>query len=205
MAGRSFSLASQSPTADVRSWQEFGSDRPSRIRTEIESQSSMSIYVASYKQRCCKILCMQGGRYLPNCQPPTHAIFYRLTALQQYRPSLLGVQPHQNSADILPRVQRERRPCTSASDNNSTEPTAQASLPRTNAHFEVGSHLRTGSSVCPVGLQDAINGGVFNPATMKTPFDCGTGNYTFPNNLTPLGIAVNVSMSPQILPSLVCP
>ena len=56
-----------------------------------------------------------------------------------------------------------------------TAPSLRAPIPRTNQYLEAGVHLGTVETTCPSGLQQAINGGVSNLATITTPFECTTG------------------------------
>nr|KAK5451168.1 hypothetical protein LTR18_001185 [Exophiala xenobiotica] len=59
-------------------------------------------------------------------------------------------------------------------------PSSHATIPRTNMMNESGSHIGAGENAITIGLQKAINAGIYNPGT-PVEFDCPTGNCTFPD------------------------
>ncbi|KAK5449383.1 hypothetical protein LTS15_008927 [Exophiala xenobiotica] len=59
-------------------------------------------------------------------------------------------------------------------------PSSRATIPRTNMMNESGSHIGAGENAITIGLQKAINAGIYNPGT-PVEFDCPTGNCTFPD------------------------
>ncbi|KAF8860794.1 hypothetical protein BDZ45DRAFT_298933 [Acephala macrosclerotiorum] len=58
--------------------------------------------------------------------------------------------------------------------------TSNASIPRTNQYINGGIHIGANLDTVDLGLQSAVNVGVFSPSSVATPFTCPTGNCTFP-------------------------
>ncbi|KUJ14986.1 uncharacterized protein LY89DRAFT_698506 [Mollisia scopiformis] len=57
---------------------------------------------------------------------------------------------------------------------------SEASIPRTNLYSNSGIHIGANLDSVDLGMQSAVNVGVFSPDTVTTPFTCDTGNCTFP-------------------------
>jgi hypothetical protein len=56
----------------------------------------------------------------------------------------------------------------------------RAFIPRTNGFSNVGTHIGAVADSVDLGMQSAVNVGIFAPATVAIPFTCSTGNCAFP-------------------------
>ncbi|KAI1609121.1 hypothetical protein EDD37DRAFT_653268 [Exophiala viscosa] len=75
------------------------------------------------------------------------------------------------------------------SDPANTNTSSNATIPRTNSH---GVLIDTMGGLLPPGLRSAINAGVFAPGSI-VPFDCSSGNCTFPDTFHTMGYASTCS------------
>ncbi|KAK0101354.1 hypothetical protein ONS95_006529 [Cadophora gregata] len=57
---------------------------------------------------------------------------------------------------------------------------SQGFIPRTNSFSNRGIHIGANLNTVDLGMQSAVNVGIFSPSTVITPFTCSTGNCTFP-------------------------
>jgi hypothetical protein len=76
---------------------------------------------------------------------------------------------------------------------NAIESSVNATIPRTNVFYEVDYHIAAGMGLLPAGMQTAINAGLFSPAGVTIPFNCPTGNCTFPNKYHTMGYCSSCS------------
>ena len=66
--------------------------------------------------------------------------------------------------------------------------TAPAVIPRVNSYVDPQFfHDGAGSEVLGIGTQAAVQAGLFAPATISIPYNCATGNCSFPNEYHSLG------------------
>ncbi|KAL9106294.1 MAG: hypothetical protein Q9227_008694 [Pyrenula ochraceoflavens] len=67
-----------------------------------------------------------------------------------------------------------------------------ATVPRTNNYNETGRHTGAGEASLSLGMQNAINGGIFNPGD-PVNYQCPTGNCTFSKHYHTVGFCGNCS------------
>ena len=78
-----------------------------------------------------------------------------------------------------------------------------ANLPRSSVYDEQGLHANAGYTTPSVGLISAVAAGVFNPGFIALPFDCPTGNCSFPQPYSTLGYCASckdISHTIQVIP-----
>ena len=77
---------------------------------------------------------------------------------------------------------------------------SQAFIPRTNSFNNRGIHIGANLNSVDLGMQSAVNVGIFSPSTIHTPFTCSTGNCTFPEyrSIAYCGSCIDISSNVTI-------
>ncbi|KAH7395883.1 hypothetical protein BKA64DRAFT_577223 [Cadophora sp. MPI-SDFR-AT-0126] len=80
---------------------------------------------------------------------------------------------------------------------------SQAFIPRTNSFNNRGIHIGANLNSVDLGMQSAVNVGIFSPSTVATPFSCSTGNCTFPEyrSIAYCGSCIDISSNVTITQS----
>jgi Protein of unknown function (DUF3176) len=69
----------------------------------------------------------------------------------------------------------------------------QAKIPTAQVYSELGLHAVAGGNTLPLGMQSAVNAGIFTPGQIGISFDCPTGNCTFPPSYSSIGYCSSCS------------